>query len=121
MHSFLLSFLPPSGPVEFVKAADIKVIAALGDSLTVSVICCFLLQASMVIQNMTKTLPLDFKCAVAVTMAKYFSDRTVAKLDRSTTGRAKCLRNFYCGHIIPELNDYMNIYKPRLCFLNFIF
>lgn len=35
--------LPPFCLVEFVKAADIKVIAALGDSLTVGVICCLLL------------------------------------------------------------------------------
>lgn len=41
LHPFLLFHLclSPFGPVEFVKAADIKVIAALGDSLTVCAIC----------------------------------------------------------------------------------
>lgn len=39
-HFHLLSLLPPFAPVEFVKAADIKVIAALGDSLTVRVKHC---------------------------------------------------------------------------------
>lgn len=33
--------MSPSGPVELVKAADIKIIAALGDSLTVGVLLLF--------------------------------------------------------------------------------
>lgn len=46
-------------------------------------------------------------------MAKCCRDRTVAKLETTTFGSAKCVRIgiLYNSHIIPELTDSMTKYE----------
>lgn len=52
-------------------------------------------------------------------MTKCCRDRTVAKLETSTFGRAKCVRIDILdnGHIIPVLTDSMNTHEWRLNYL----